>query len=355
MANTPPQKARESAPASRTGAKKKSPPAKAREKRSNVTRVLRSAAVKDAMSATSQTKASVTKTTPAKPKKPKTGRQKPETAVKKPAASSKNPPVPKKAAGGAKGPETAPKKASLKKASEKRASTGSNTVKKAKKTDLAGKKPQSADKKTDKPVAPKTASKKSPKRLPNAPEKPKSRPSRAKPKPIPVFPTAPWGPDSFIGFEASDQLPPAHLTSIAGGFVFYEGRVVLANVPGRGWEMVGGRIDIGESPEETFRREAANQVGVELTHVQMLGVIRIEHTGPKPPNCPYPYPIAYGVHFIGIAGNLRPFAGGHDSLGRSLISLEGLPEHYYNWSPFYEALFKYAFAEYHRIRKKAGK
>ena len=169
---------------------------------------------------------------------------------------------------------------------------------------------------------------------------------------VPVFPTAKWGTESVIHFEATTQMPPAALTSIAGGVVFYGDRFVLANVPGRGWEIIGGRIDLGEDPEETFRREAHSQLGVSLSHVRMLGLLRIEHKGPKPPNCPYPYPVAYGVQYIGIALDLEPFGGGPDSLGRSLITLQGLKEHYYNWNPYFEAVFNYAYEQYQKWRKK---
>ncbi len=167
-----------------------------------------------------------------------------------------------------------------------------------------------------------------------------------------VFPKTTWGIDSIVSFEATEKLPPPELTSISGGFVFYEEKVILANIPGRGWEIIGGRIDIGESPNETFQREAKNQIGVDLSHVKMIGVMKIEHPGPEPPNCPYPFPIGYGVQYIGIAEELLPFSGSSDSLGRSLVTLEGFCEHYYDWNEYYEAVFQYAYSEYKKLRKK---
>ncbi|MGC9330099.1 MAG: NUDIX hydrolase [Candidatus Hinthialibacter sp.] len=166
------------------------------------------------------------------------------------------------------------------------------------------------------------------------------------------FPTTIWGVDSVISFEATEHFPPPELTSIAGGFVFHNDNVVLANIPGRGWEIIGGRIDLGESPEDTFRRETMRQIGVTLSHVKMLGSIRIEHTGAEPPNCPYPFPVGYGVQFIGIVDELLSFNGSDESLGRSLISFEGFKEHYYDWNEFNEAIFNYACEIYKKWRKK---
>lgn len=166
------------------------------------------------------------------------------------------------------------------------------------------------------------------------------------------FPTTKLGPDSVVSFEATDFLPPASKTTIAGGFVFHDDKVVLANIPGRGWEIIGGRIDLGETPEDTFRREAANQIGVTLTAVKMIGIVRIEHFGPEPPNCPYPYPVGYGIQFIGIVDQFLPFYGSHESLGRSLITVDGFKEHYYEWNEHYQAVFQYAFEEYQKLKKK---
>ncbi|MBI1388006.1 MAG: NUDIX domain-containing protein [bacterium] len=175
-------------------------------------------------------------------------------------------------------------------------------------------------------------------------------PSRETEKPR--FPETTWGSGSKIFFEPTEHLPPPDLTCISGGFVFHGDKLVLANIPGRGWEIIGGRIDIGESPEDTFRREASRQIGVSLSHVKMLGIIRIEHTGPEPPNCPYPYPVGYGVQFIGIVEELLPFHGSDDSLGRSLISPEGVKEHYFEWNAHAEAVFEYAYTVYKKLKKK---
>lgn len=168
----------------------------------------------------------------------------------------------------------------------------------------------------------------------------------------PEFPTTTWGSDSIVSFEATEHLPPPELTSISLGFVFHKDQLLLANVPGRGWEIVGGRIDIGEAPEETFIREAMNQVGVTLSHIKMIGVVRIEHSGPEPPNCPYPYPIGHGVQYIGIVDEFMPFSGTKDSLGRSSISPDGFKEHYFEWNEYAEAVFRYAYSVYTKWRKK---
>lgn len=234
---------------------------------------------------------------------------------------------------------TIKKSASTKKKSVNTKSTTKPTTKKKTVQKSTAKKPTTQKSKIAPVVPPKKSA--SSRIVPTAP--------RVK---LPDFPTTNWGNNLVIHFEIAEQLPPAHLTSIAGGIVFHEDKVLLANVPGRGWEIIGGRIDLDEDPEITFRRETEIQLGISMSHAKMLGLMRIEHVGPMPPNCPYPYPVAYGIQYIGILDEMLPFEGSVDSLGRSLITMDGLPEHYYGWNSYHEAVFKYAFDEYQKWRKK---
>ena len=278
----------------------------------------------------------VTKSVSKKTSKPKSMKTKPvakKKAVAKKTTAKK--PVVKNTAK-SKAPTPSNRKAATKKAAAKKIVKKTATPKKI------------TPKKVNAPIA---ASKK-----PVAPKKPAPRRKPAARKSnTPEFPPTSWGSGAEIYFEATEHLPPRELTCVAGGFVFYQDKLVLANIPGRGWEVIGGRIDIGETAEETFRREAEQQIGVTFSKVKMLGVIRIQHTGPEPPNCPYPYPVGYGIQYIAIADELNPFHGGEESLGRSLISADGLKEHYFDWNEHNEAVFKYAFSVYHKWRKKLSK
>ncbi len=256
--------------------------------------------------------------------------------------------------------KTTTKKTSAKKASAKKATAKKTTAKKSSKTKSAistksksaSKSKTSSSKKKAARSKPTSNKKVSTKQTTKHGE-PLSQNSKGQSKtPKREFPTTKWGPNSIISFEATEHLPPPELTSIAGGFVFYNDKLVLANIPGRGWEIIVGRIDVGESPEITFRRETYDQVGLELSHVKMIGVVRIEHKGPEPPNCPYPFPIGYGVQYIGIAKELTPFKGGAESLGRSLITPEGFKNHYYEWNEYYDAIFRYAYEVYQKLKKK---
>ena len=60
----------------------------------------------------------------------------------------------------------------------------------------------------------------------------------------------------------------------AGALVAPDGRVLLVRraYPPHDWVMPGGNADPMESPTETFRREVAEEVGLDVQPVRMTGV-----------------------------------------------------------------------------------
>ncbi|MEC1178438.1 NUDIX domain-containing protein [Metasolibacillus meyeri] len=60
------------------------------------------------------------------------------------------------------------------------------------------------------------------------------------------------------------------------GYCFYQGNILLVNVEGRGFSIPGGHVEKGESPEETFLREAYEEAYVE-GNIQYLGAIEVNH------------------------------------------------------------------------------
>jgi 8-oxo-dGTP pyrophosphatase MutT (NUDIX family) len=74
-----------------------------------------------------------------------------------------------------------------------------------------------------------------------------------------------------------------------------DGAVLLIRHHGSGrWETVGGMIEPGETPEDAARREAREEIGVEVVLGRLLGVIggpRFEVTYPNGDRCAYVSPV----------------------------------------------------------------
>jgi len=72
---------------------------------------------------------------------------------------------------------------------------------------------------------------------------------------------------------------------VAVGFIVREGKIFVAkraktkkNFPGR-YELVGGHIDRGESPEQTIIREIKEEIGIEVEVGQIVGAFTFEVGG----------------------------------------------------------------------------
>lgn len=47
-------------------------------------------------------------------------------------------------------------------------------------------------------------------------------------------------------------------------FLVHDGKILLIHAPNSRWQPPGGRLDVGEQPEEAFRREMREELGIEI-------------------------------------------------------------------------------------------
>ncbi|MDX8361497.1 NUDIX hydrolase [Cytobacillus sp. IB215316] len=76
-------------------------------------------------------------------------------------------------------------------------------------------------------------------------------------------------------------LPMAHIQDVkqitsAHGYCFSQGKILLVDVKGRGFNIPGGHVEDGESPEEAFHREAFEE-GYVKGKVEYIGAIEVSH------------------------------------------------------------------------------
>lgn len=137
-----------------------------------------------------------------------------------------------------------------------------------------------------------------------------------------------------------NQPPQRELTTSALGLVFFEERLVLPKLVERGWDIPGGHIEDGETPQETFCREVHEEVGATLSEVGPLGYQKIVIHAPKPKAYKYPYPISYQAFFWGRVDTLEPFEPTDEVSERGLF----LPEQALTvtWVQKFEPLYRAA-------------
>ena len=119
-----------------------------------------------------------------------------------------------------------------------------------------------------------------------------------------------------------DGLPPLELITAASVFAFEGDRILLTRLHSRGWDIPGGHIDGGETPEAAMRREVREETGAVLDRVELLGYVHLQVLAPKPEGYRYPYPDSYMVSYWATIAALEDFAGDQEAAARGFFAPE---------------------------------
>lgn len=117
--------------------------------------------------------------------------------------------------------------------------------------------------------------------------------------------TGKWDDNQSWGFYQTDKLPAANLcTAVYCLAILPRTNQVVLTRNHRGWEMLGGHIEPGETVEQTLVRECLEEGGFIPETYRLFGYRKI--TARKPVShsqrggC-YPFPHGYIPHYIAIS------------------------------------------------------
>jgi 8-oxo-dGTP diphosphatase len=116
----------------------------------------------------------------------------------------------------------------------------------------------------------------------------------------------------YLAPDASYDTPAVTSASVVP--LLPDGRIVVA-VLDRGIDLPGGHVAMeDESVEETVRREALEEAGVELGPLVLATVIESDYFGPSR--------LTYMLNYVAKVIGLRPASTEHEPLGRRIVSTE---------------------------------
>lgn len=93
----------------------------------------------------------------------------------------------------------------------------------------------------------------------------------------------PWMPtNSEARLYHTDEMPPIDICGTAFAFAFIGDRMLMTRLVKRGWDIPGGHIDPGESPEQAVIRETIEETQVVVELVELVGVQELEVFGTLP-------------------------------------------------------------------------
>jgi len=115
------------------------------------------------------------------------------------------------------------------------------------------------------------------------------------------------------GTEGPD---PALVTSVHGVCID-QGKIMLVHVTGRGFNLPGGHVEAGESPEETILRECMEEGYVRCANPCLIGAIQVSHEeNPRfDPNGKYPL-IGYQLFYRTDVTECLPYLREHECTSR---------------------------------------
>lgn len=110
------------------------------------------------------------------------------------------------------------------------------------------------------------------------------------------------------------------------GFCFFKDKVLLADVKGRGWNIPGGHVEQGETPEEAFHREVFEE-GYVRGEIHYLGAIEVSHEENPLFNPKGKYPlVGYQLFYRMDVDECLEFLGENESTSRTWVAPVEVPQ-----------------------------
>lgn len=144
------------------------------------------------------------------------------------------------------------------------------------------------------------------------------------------FPRGKWGRRTLI-FHPAPSRPPLRPT-VSLVFAWKEDKVLVCDIPGRGWCIPSGRVELDETGAEAARREAYEEGGVVLTELSYLGCYEILDRKT----------IIWGEVFAAKIDRFEEIPEESESSGRKLVAVEELPDIYHLWDDLTQRLFEHS-------------
>ncbi|MCC3375396.1 NUDIX domain-containing protein [Cohnella sp. REN36] len=144
-----------------------------------------------------------------------------------------------------------------------------------------------------------------------------------------------WGGPVRLTWHTDCEPERALVTSVHG-MAFHNGELMLVDVRGRGWDIPGGHIEAGETPEMCFLREALEEGCVE-GRCEPLGAVSVDHRGNPRWSESGPYPrVGYQAFYVMRIERLHPFDAKHECAGRMFVAPEDAALHYEGWNAVFQ-------------------
>lgn len=117
----------------------------------------------------------------------------------------------------------------------------------------------------------------------------------------------------------TDEMPPLEVCRTAFGMAFNGKRILLARLKNRDWDLPGGKIDPGETPQQAAVREVLEETFVQVEVVDLIGTQELELFGTPAEKTRWIYPLSVQLYFLCRIIKLLPFRKSKESSERGFF------------------------------------
>ncbi|WP_339216236.1 NUDIX domain-containing protein [Ornithinibacillus sp. FSL M8-0202] len=150
-----------------------------------------------------------------------------------------------------------------------------------------------------------------------------------------------WGEATVKLTWKKDFNPPIELVTSIHGFCFKDGKIMLVELDQRGWDIPGGHLEQGETPEQCFQREVLEEGCVE-GDLLFLGAVEIDHHENPTWSETSKYPVVgYQLFYRMDITKTHPFEANDESGRRVFVSTTEIAN-YYNMPDIHQEIVAYA-------------
>jgi ADP-ribose pyrophosphatase YjhB (NUDIX family) len=136
------------------------------------------------------------------------------------------------------------------------------------------------------------------------------------------------------------EEPEVPLTG-AHGFCFFQGRILVCDISGRGFTIPGGHINASETAADCLMREASEEACVRLANLHLLGFVEADHRANSDFDGQYPSRSVQAIYRADVA-EVGEFNSQHESTDRRFVTTGELPKIHHEWNAVLQEALNFA-------------
>jgi 8-oxo-dGTP pyrophosphatase MutT (NUDIX family) len=148
--------------------------------------------------------------------------------------------------------------------------------------------------------------------------------------------------ESNVCFVAATQAPRTLPITAVKIYAVRDDSLLLTKV-GRGWDLPGGHIEVGETPELALRREIMEETGATVGDIKLIGYLHITNTKENERNKRYPKQSCILVFKASsVAFDTQHNLSEFEATETALIPFADVPAHHHQWSQLKQQILSYS-------------